>query len=112
MRSNFDSPMKIEDGVAKACGDFDWGSGEQEAHVAVTISQKEGTLVGTASSPPDFASGEHEWMLEVHPSKANKKFKKGAAHAVGVIHTITDNAVEVFQWEQDIDLDPDATDDT
>ena len=38
MRSNFDSPMPVEDGVAKACGELDWASGENEAHVTVTIS--------------------------------------------------------------------------
>ena len=112
MRWNFDSPLRVEGGVVQACGELDWDSGEREAHVTVTISQKGEKLVGSASSPPNFASGEGEWMLSVRPSEATRKFKKGAAHAVGVIHTIRDDGVDVFQWEQDVELDPDAVDET
>jgi hypothetical protein len=104
--------MRIEDGVAQACGELGWEAGETEAHVAITISQKGEKLVGSGSSPPDFERGEDEWMLSVHPSAANRKFKKGPAHAVGVIHTITDGGVGLFQWQQDIELDPDAEDDS
>ena len=112
MRSQFDSPMRIEDGVAEACGELVWEAGETQAHVAITISQKGEKLVGTASSPPDFERGEDEWMLSVRPSDVNRKFKKGPAHAVGVIHATTDGGMTLSQWEQDIDLDPDAEDDT
>lgn len=112
MRSQFDSPMQIEDGVAQACGGLDWGDDETEAHVAITISQKGEKLVGSASSPPDFERGADEWMLSVQPSSAHRKFKKGPAHAVGVIHAIKGDGVEVFHWEQDVELDPEAEDDT
>lgn len=112
MRSNFDSPLHVEDGVIEACGELDWGEGDTEAHVTVTISQKGEKLVGSASSPPNFEHGAEEWMLSVSPSVANRKFKKGPAHAVGVIHTIRDDGVGVFQWEQDVELDPHAEDDT
>ena len=112
MRSQFDSPIRIEDGVAQACGELDWEASESQAHVTITISQKGDKLVGTGSSPPDFDRGEDEWMLSVRPSAGNRKFKKGPAHAVGVIHTITDAGVTLFQWQQDIELDPDVEDDT
>lgn len=112
MRSQFDSPMRVEDGAAQACGELDWEAGETEAHVTITISQKGEKLVGTGSSPPNFEPGEDEWMLSVRPSAANRKFKKGPAHAIGVIHTITGGGVALFQWEQDIELDPDAEDET
>jgi hypothetical protein len=108
LHSNFDSPLRVEDGAIAACGELEWDSGEDEAHVTVTISQKSEKLVGSATSPPNFEAGEDEWMLSIRPSTANRKFKKGPAHAVGVIHTIGDNGVELFQWEQDIELDPDA----
>ena len=109
MRSNFDSPLGIEDGVVKACGELDWEGDETEAHVTITITQKGEKLVGTASSPPSFDAPEREWMLEVRP-QAHKKFKKGSAHAVGVINTIRGDGVDVFQWEQEVELDPDAVD--
>jgi hypothetical protein len=112
MRSQFDSPMPVEDGVAKACGELDWAGGETEAIVTITLTQKGEKLVGTASSPPNFEAPEDEWMLDVRPSKPNKKFKKGPAHAHGIIHAIRDDGVEVFQWEQEIELDPDAVDET
>jgi hypothetical protein len=112
MRSAFDSPMGVDDGVAKACGELDWDPGETEAHVTITITQKGEKVVGTASSPPNFEAGEDEWMLEVRPSEAHKKFKKGPAHAVGVINAIKDDGVEVFHWEQEVELDPDAVDET
>ena len=112
MRSNFDSPVRLEDGAVEACGDLDWEAGDNEAHVTITISQKGEKLVGSASSPPNFERGEDEWMLTVRPSAANKKFKKGSAHAVGIIHTIRDDGVDVFQWEQEVELDPDAEDET
>jgi hypothetical protein len=112
MRSAFDSPMGVEDGVAKACGELHWDPGETEAIVTITITQKGEKLVGTASSPPSFDAPEDEWMLEVHPADANRKFKKGPAHAVGIIHAIRGNDVGFFQWTQEIELDPDVEDDT
>jgi hypothetical protein len=110
MHSNFDSPLALEDGVVKACGELEWAGGETEAIVTITITQKGEKLVGTASSPPNFDAPADEWMLEVQPSQANKKFKKGAATAHGIIHAITDNTVEVFRWDQDVELDPNVVD--
>ena len=48
MRSAFDTPVKVEDGVVEACGELDWSSGENQAHVTITISQKGEKLVGPA----------------------------------------------------------------
>jgi hypothetical protein len=110
MRSAFDSPARIEDGVVEACGKLEWESGETEAHVTVMITQHGQKLVGTASSPPGFSRPEDEWMLEVQPSAANREFEEGPAHAMGIIHTIKDDGVDVFRWEQDIVLDPDVVD--
>jgi hypothetical protein len=116
MRSNFDSPMKIEDGVAEACGELEWDQGETEAIVTVTITQREDQVEGTASSPPNFHPPEDEWMLQVRPSDPHKKFKKGPAHARGSIRTTSGStgggADDTFRWEQDIDLDPKAPDET
>jgi hypothetical protein len=111
MRSNFDTPMKLDkDGVAEACGPLEWGPGETEANVTVTISQKPDKVEGTASG--SFHPPEDEWMLEVRPSEPHKKFKKGAAHGRGDLNTAAAAAGGSFQWEQDVDLDPDASDDT
>jgi hypothetical protein len=112
MRSAFDSPMGVENGVAKACGNLGWDPGEVEAIVTITITQKGEKLVGTASSPPNFEAPEDEWMLEVHPADANRKFKKGPAHAVGIIHAIRGDTVDVLNWEQEVELDPDVVDET
>src|SRR5215213_6845203 len=101
MRSAFDSPMKLEDGVIEACGELDWSGGETEAIVTITITQKGEKLVGTASSPPSFEAPEDEWMLDVRPTQANKKFKKGPAHAVGIIHAVHGDTVDVFHWDQE-----------
>jgi hypothetical protein len=110
MRSNFDSPLGVRDGVVQACGELDWEGDETEAIVTVTIAQKGEKLVGAAASPPNFDAPEDEWMLEVRPSPANRKFKKGPAHAHGIIHAIKGDTVTVFTWDQEIELDPDATD--
>jgi hypothetical protein len=109
MHSNFDSPLKLTDGVVEACGELDWGAGETEAIVAVTITQKGEKISGAASSPPSFEAPEEEWMLNVQPSSGHKKFKKGPARATGVIHAIGDSGeLDPFSWEQDVELDPDA----
>ena len=39
-----------------------------------------------------------------------RKFKKGPAHAHGIIHAIAGNTVNVFTWDQEIELDPDVAD--
>jgi hypothetical protein len=105
MHSQFDSPLKITDGVVEACGELDWGAGETEAIVAVTITQKGEKISGAASSPPNFEKPEDEWMLNVQPAH-DKKFKKGAARATGVIHA-TGEGLEVapFSWSQDVELE-------
>src|SRR3954447_2112140 len=112
MHSNFEPKLGVDDGVVKACGELEWAAGETEAIVTITIAQKGEKLVGTASSPPTFDAPEDEWMLEVRPSQSNKKFKKGAAHAHGIIHAIAGNTVNVFTWDQEIELDPDVEDET
>ena len=106
MHSQFDSPLKVTDGVVEACGELGWDSGETEAVVAVTISQKGDKISGAASSPPNFEKPEDEWMLNVQPSRGDKKFKKGPARATGVIHATGDDIdVELFSWHQDVELD-------
>ena len=106
MHSKFDSPLKLKDGVVEACGELDWAAGETEAIVSVTITQKGEKISGAAGSPPNFEKPEDEWMLNVQPSRANKKFKKGRARATGVIHaTGEDIDVEPFSWHQDVELE-------
>jgi hypothetical protein len=106
--------MKLEkDGVAEACGPLEW-AGETEVNVTVTITQRSEQLEGTASG--SFHPPEDEWMLEVRPSDPHKKFKKGSAHASGSIATASGSAgsgaEDPFRWEQDLDLDPKAPDET
>jgi hypothetical protein len=103
MRSNFDSPLKLANGVVEACGELDW-SGETEAFVTVTIAQKAGKAVGGASSPSGFEPPEDEWMLEIE-SAGNKKFKEGPAQAVGVLSAVEGDTVNVFHWSQDVRLE-------
>ena len=106
MHSKFDSPLKVKDGVVEACGELDWAAGETEAIVSVTITQKGEKISGAASSPPNFEKPEDEWMLNVQPSRANKKFKRGPARATGVIHaTGEDIDVEPFTWHEDVELE-------
>jgi hypothetical protein len=112
MRSNFDSPLTLTDTGVEACGELDWGGGETEVLVTITIAQRGAKIVGTASSPPSFTPSADEWMLDVRPTDAHKKFKKGPAHAVGIIHAMRGDTVDVFQWEQEVELDPDAIDAT
>ena len=40
MRSNFQSPLRIVDGVVKARGKFEWETGEKQALVSVSITQR------------------------------------------------------------------------
>jgi hypothetical protein len=103
MRSNFDSPLKLANGVVEACGELDW-SGETEAFVTVTITQKDGKAVGAASSPPSFEPSEDEWMFELEAA-GSKKFKEGPAHAIGVLSVIEGDTVNVFHWTQDVRLE-------
>jgi hypothetical protein len=105
MRSNFDSPLKIVNGTINACGELEWETGENEAIVSATITQKGEKVAGTASSPPNFAAGETEWMLDVNPASVHK-FKKGPARATGVVCAMGDDIdVNVFHWSQDVVLE-------
>ena len=68
MRSNFDTPMELKEGVVEACGPLDW-TGETEAFVTVTVRQPGGQAVGTASRST-IEPGEDEWMVEVKAAPA------------------------------------------
>ena len=105
MHSAFDSPLKVIDGVVEACGELGWDAGETEVVVAVTVIQGADKVVGTASSPPNFSRSDDEWMLNVQPTPANKKFKKGPAHATGVIRATGEEGARVFNWSQDVELE-------
>ena len=104
MRSKFDSPAKVKDGVVEACGPLEWATGEVEALVTVTITQKGDKITGMASSPPSFPRGDNEWMLSV-PAATTKKFKNGPAHAAGMVCATGDDEVAVFTWSEDIELE-------
>jgi hypothetical protein len=106
MHSQFDSPLKVVNGVVRACGELGWQHDETEAVVTATITQKGHKIVGTASSPPRFKRPKKEWMLQIRPSPRNRKFKKGPAHAVGVIHAVRGDTVDVFHWSQEVELKP------
>ena len=67
MRSNFDSPMTLTNGVAEACGERDW-NGETGVSVMVTLVQRRPRAVGTASSRSSFEPPADEWMVEVEAS--------------------------------------------
>jgi hypothetical protein len=106
MRSAFDSPLKVIDGVVEACGELGWDAGETEAVVvAVTVRQGADHVVGTASSPPNFSKPDDEWMLNVQPTPASKKFMAGPAHATGVIRATGEEVTRVLNWSQDVELE-------
>jgi hypothetical protein len=104
MRSKFDSPAELADGVIKARGPLEW-EGEVEALVMVTITQKNERIAGIATSPERFSQGTAEWVMDV-PPVTNKKFKQGPAHAFGMVcaRTAADEAA-VFQWSEEIVLE-------
>ena len=99
MRSNFDSPMEIENGVVEACGELDW-KGETGVSVMVTLIQRQHHAVGTASSK-SFSPPADEWMVEFEATGANG-FSAGPAHAIGVLSAVDSHGVTVFHWSQDV----------
>jgi hypothetical protein len=106
MHSAFDSPLKLTDGVVEACGELGWDAGETEAIVvAIIVMQGADNVVGTASSPPNFSKSDDEWMLNVQPTPANRKFEEGPAHATGVIRATGEHGTRVFNWSQDVELE-------
>lgn len=105
MRSNFNSVLKLVNGVVQATGPLKWGGGESEAVVTVTISQKD-KRVGVACSPPTFAKSDAKWSLTVPPALPNKKFEKGPARASGEISAVGKGLdTIVFQWSETVTLE-------
>jgi hypothetical protein len=102
MHSNFDTPIKLTDGVAEACGELEW-NGEIGVSVVVTLVQR-GQAVGTASRA-SFDPPADEWMVEVEASGPNQ-FTEGPAHAIGVLSAVDGHGVSVFHWSQDVQLGP------
>lgn len=102
MRSNFDSPMKVTDGVVDACGELDW-KGETGVSVMVTLVQSGQHAVGTASSQSSFEPPADEWMVDVEAAGPNQ-FTDGPAHAIGVLSAVDGHGVSVFHWSQDVQL--------
>jgi hypothetical protein len=102
MRSAFESPLKLSDGVVEVCGPLGWDAGETEAVVMAVIVRQEGdqVVVGTASSPPNFSTSDDEWMLNVQPTPANKEFMEGPARATGVIRATGEGVTDVLNWSQ------------
>jgi hypothetical protein len=105
MRSNFNSVLKLVDGVVQAAGPLYWDDGESEAVVAVTISQK-GRIAGVSCSPPNFDVSETEWSLTVPPALSKRKFKKGRARATAEI-CATGEGIETFVYrcDQEVELE-------
>ena len=102
MRSNFDSPMKVTDGVAEACGELDW-NGETGVSIMVTLVQRNQHAVGTANSQSTFEPPADEWMVDIEAAGANE-FTVGPAHAIGVLSAVDGHGVTVFHWSQDVRL--------
>jgi hypothetical protein len=102
MRSNFDSPLKVTDGVVETCGELDW-DGETGVHVLVTLSQTGQHAVGTASSRSSIEPPADEWMVEVTAAGSNQ-FTAGPAHAIGLLSAVEGHGVSVFHWSQDVQL--------
>lgn len=102
MLSKFEDPLKLIDGAIEACGELKWDAGEEEAVVAVTITQKHEKIHGSESSPPSFGPGDDEWMLKVEAA-GGKKFKRGPARAVGVVSVVGSKG-DPFEWHQELEL--------
>ena len=102
MRSNFQSRLRIVNGVVKARGRFEWETGETEALVSVSISQKGAKVAGMATSPDEFERPVKNWKLDIDPGYG-RKFKPGPADAIGIVCAMG-NEVRVFLWSQQIEL--------
>ena len=103
MRSNFDSPMKLTDGVAEACGELDW-NGETGVSVMVTLVQRRSARRWNRDSQSTFEPPADEWMIDIEAAGANQ-FTVGPAHAIGVLSAVDGHGVSVFHWSQDVELD-------
>jgi hypothetical protein len=103
MRSNFDSPLKVVNGVVKASGDLGWDTGDTDAFVSVTIIQMDQKLVGTASSRRKFPPWMPGWVVDVKPT--HRKFKPGRAQALGVAVTVNAGNLRLFSWKQNVRLE-------
>ncbi len=102
MRSNFEKALRIVDGVVKARGTLDWESGETEALVSVSISQRGAKVAGMATSPDEFEKPARTWKLDIDPGYQGK-FKPGPADAIGIVCAMG-NEVRVFLWSQQVEL--------
>jgi len=101
VRSNFDTPMELTNGVVEACGELDW-KGETGVSVMVTLIQRQHHAHATASSK-SFEPPADEWMVEFEATGANG-FSAGPAHAIGVLSAVDKHGVTVFHWSQDVRL--------
>jgi hypothetical protein len=105
MRSNFKSPLKIDNGAVRTRGELDWGPGEEQALVSVSISQKGRGVAGMATSPNPFDEPTPEWKLDIKPGYYGTSFKAGPADAVGIVCAMSDDKVRVFFWSQEVQLE-------
>jgi hypothetical protein len=100
VRSRFNSPLQIVGDAVKADGALEWAPGETWVIVMVSITQKDEKVAGAANAR--FGSQHGQWSLDISPEE--KKFKNGTARAAGMVCAYGD-AVSVFQWEQEIQLE-------
>jgi hypothetical protein len=105
MRSNFKSPLKIKNGVVKAKGDFNWGTGEKEARVSVSIFQRGHKVADMATSPEEFKRPAKSWTVDVGSEyePGYPTFKPGPAEAIGIVCAMG-NEARVSLWTQPVDL--------
>src|SRR5262245_42584211 len=103
MRSNFESPLKIVNGVVRAKGSLEWEHGEEESLVSVSIAQKAHKVAGMATSPDEFEKPREHWTVDIDPGY-EAQFKPGPANAVGIICAMGDDDVRVFFWAQEVEL--------
>jgi hypothetical protein len=102
MRSKFQSPLRIVDGRVKARGKFEWETGEKQALVSVSITQRGAKAGGMTTSPNEFERPAKSWTLDIDPGYG-RKFKPGPADAIGIVCAMGDE-VRVFLWSQQIVL--------
>ncbi len=102
MRSKFQQALRIVDGVVKARGTLEWETGEKEALVSISISQKGAKVAGMATSPDEFERPVKNWKLDIDPGYG-RKFKPGPADAIGIVCAMG-GEVRVFFWSQQIEL--------
>jgi hypothetical protein len=103
LHSQFESSLKIVDGVVRARGQLEWEGGETESLVSVSISQKEHKVAGMATSPEEFKKPKKNWTLDIDPGYESR-FKPGPASAIGIVCAMGDE-VRVFFWGQEVQLE-------